>query len=115
MALRKNAKWNLVDIPDNSYLLPDLPCRQRALRRRFCHFCATPIVQGEEHLSIWRNTSKFYPMRFNMCCLCAKGRLEENLRDVVDLYTYIKKQLKAIDKYSITKDLRTKQIIYHEL
>ena len=115
MSLRKNAKWNLVDIPDKVYLLPDLPCRQRARRKRFCNFCSTPILQGEEHLAIWRPTNQFFPIRYNICCLCARKQLEEKLVDVTEIYTYLKKQLKAVDKYNITNDLDTKRRVHHNI
>lgn len=115
MSLRKNAKWHLVDCPENMYLIPGIPARQRAQRKRICHFCESTIIQGEEHLAIWKQTTEFYPIRLNMCCLCAKSFILDKLKDVEAIYLFLKKQLKAVHKYSSKNNLDVKRMVERDL
>jgi hypothetical protein len=112
MSLRKNSKWHLVSRPENSDLIADLPIRQRAQRQRFCSFCSTPIIRGEEHLAIWRTSSKFFPVRYNICCLCARERVLLQVNSLVEITSYLKKQLNAVDKYIKDNNLITKQGVH---
>lgn len=104
-AVRKNAKWHLVDIPGDMVLTPDLPRRQRAFRGRHCNRCGIPISAGEEHLAMFFKTDKFFMMRHNLCCICGLELLLESLQRAEALYFYVQQQIKSVRKYIKDKNL----------
>jgi hypothetical protein len=114
-AVRKNAKWHLVDIPVDMVLYPDLPRRQRALRGRRCNRCGVPITAGEEHLAVFFKTDTFFMMRHNLCCICGLEQLQMNLKDVSHLYAYISDQLKAIKRYIKDRNLELKRDVHKHI
>jgi len=114
-AVRKNAKWYLVDIPEDMVLTPDLPRRQRAFRGRKCNKCGVPIIAGEEHLAMFFKTDRFFMMRHNLCCICGLEQLKENAIRAQALYTYVTEQMKAVFKYIKIKNLELKRDIHNHI
>lgn len=114
-AVRKNAKWYLLEEPESLSLGEFTPRRSRALRQRACHMCHDPIIAGEEHLSVWMKTDKFYPMRLNFCCHCALYELQKCKRDHIKAARFLFDQEKAVHKYIKTKGLDLKREIHRSL
>jgi len=114
-AVRKNAKWHLIDDPEDLQLYEELPRRQRALRARRCHVCGATIIAGEEHLARWYRTDKFYPMRQNVCCLCGLKELQEELHKSIRVSVFLEKQCKTVAKYIKDNNLGVKRMVEHDL
>jgi len=114
-AVRKNAKWYLVDIPEDMVLTPDLPRRQRAFRGRHCNICGSPIIAGEEHLAMFFKTDKFFMMRHNLCCICGLDALMGSLKRTEATYLYIAKQVKSVRKYIKLRDLHLQRDVHNNM
>mgnify|MGYP001766801583 CR=1 FL=1 len=114
-AVRKNAKWHLIDDPEDLQMDEGVPRRQRALRARRCHGCGNPIVAGEEHLARWYRTDRFYPMRQNLCCLCGQKEIEQEKVKYLRIACFLDEQAKAVAKYIKEKNLAVKRMISNDL
>jgi len=114
MGVRKNAKWHLPDIPEDCYLLPEMPRRQRAQRERHCKLCGITITQGEEHLAVWRPTNKFYPIRLNYCAICALAGVKDKTKEVSILFKYLKTLDRKLLKYIDDNNLQVKKTVREE-
>jgi hypothetical protein len=110
-AVRKNAKWHLIDDPEDLQMDEGVPRRQRALRARRCHICGEVIIAGEEHLARWYRTDKFYPMRQNVCCICGLTEIREELNKAIKVAAFLEDQASAVFKYIKDKNLGLKHMV----
>lgn len=114
-AVRKNAKWHLLNEPPDIHLGEFTPRRTRALRQRHCNMCGVPIVAGEEHLSIWYKTDHFFPIRYNICCICGLQELEQAKRKAIHSAMFLSDQIDTVTKYIKERGLELKAQIHRAL
>ena len=114
--MRKNQKtyleYNAVDFP----VLQTPPMvAELALRSRLCHTCGHQIDHGDECYGVYFQSNQFYPVRKNVCCVCAPQLLEDQLDKASKYAEYYQRCIKKTHKYIKIKRLADRRQLESKL